>query len=234
MNYPVTDKHRRFAHEILQACQTPYRVDGLDTLAQRLANFCVDGPPNMFAPYEDLRSESGGGGIGCIAVQLRVAASRFDPEKDKHVAIPMEQWGDEVQNAAMDAIDGVRKAMTAQLHKTSPASQARRASDRAQIIGLFPAPIYVEEIPNGYCSDACCKHLPWFIVTTSVGRIKIGWRKRVINIDWSDTVCTKTGTELFPNDDVTKGGRYIHAWKVEDAKRYIDTVIASVAECAVA
>ena len=68
--------------------------------------------------------------------------------------------------------------------------------------------IFVEEIPNGYCNEPCCSRLPWFIVTTPVGHIKIGWRKRVINIDWTNTLQKKNGHELFPNEDVTKSMEY--------------------------
>ena len=88
-------------------------------------------------------------------------------------------------------------------------------------------PIYIEEIPNGYCNRACCRHLPWFIVTTTVGRIKIGWRKRVIEIDWSDTKGTAEAETLFAAEDVTKGTRYIHAWSVEKAKSYVAAIMSS-------
>ncbi len=44
--------------------------------------------------------------------------------------------------------------------------------------------IHVEPIDNEYCSESCCYKFPWIIVTTSRGRIKLGWRKRVMNLDW--------------------------------------------------
>ena len=86
--------------------------------------------------------------------------------------------------------------------------------------------IYVEEIPNGYCNRYCCKHLPWFVVTTKVGRITIGWRKRVINIDWEGSAITKKANELFPQEDVTKGDKLIHAWGYEKAKEYIGVLLS--------
>ena len=103
----------------------------------------------------------------------------------------------------------------------------RAAEEKVAILALFPGTPFVEEIPNGYCSQYCCKHLPWFIVTTQVGRVKIGWRKRVIQIDWSETRNTKNSEELFAKEDVTKEAKMIHAWSYEDAKRYLEAIIAS-------
>ena len=85
--------------------------------------------------------------------------------------------------------------------------------------------IYVEEIRNGYSNRAEQSHLPWFTVTTSIGRIKIGWRKRVVSIDWEDSLCKKDGSELFPDENVTKGGPYIHAWSKEKMIEYVNKII---------
>lgn len=86
------------------------------------------------------------------------------------------------------------------------------------------------EISNEYCN---CEHCaPWFNITTQFGVIKIGWRKRVINIDWSklydDTPELKSInsklTNLFENEDTTKGQNYIHAWGAEKAQEYLKTI----------
>jgi hypothetical protein len=105
---------------------------------------------------------------------------------------------------------------------------ALRSAERDSLISLFPREIpaiYVEEIPNGYCSQSCCLHLPWLIVTTPAGHIRIGWRKRVIEIDWSRTTGTKTAAELFPNENVTKSERMIHAWGNYEAKTYLRAIL---------
>lgn len=81
------------------------------------------------------------------------------------------------------------------------------------------APIYVETVENEYSKDDCHSH--WFVITTIKGRIKIGWRKRVINIDWSGSSIDKKADELFASEDVTKGDKYIHAWGYEKAAQYI-------------
>lgn len=103
----------------------------------------------------------------------------------------------------------------------SEANRESEPSERDRLVGLFRDPIFVEAIPNGYCGPSCFPDRPWFIVTTRAGRIKIGWRKRVIAIDWSDSTITATAEELFPCENVTKDGRLIHAWGYDKAREYV-------------
>jgi hypothetical protein len=110
---------------------------------------------------------------------------------------------------------------------SDPLSQANAAKEKEDILKLFPNNILVEEVPNGYCNSPCCCNKPWFIITTSIGRIKIGWRKRVISIDWSDSKQKKTAEDLFPQENVTKGEHDIHAWGYEKAKEYIQILMGS-------
>lgn len=65
---------------------------------------------------------------------------------------------------------------------------------------------------NGYV--AC----PWYLFETQVGLIKLGWRRRVVMIDWEST-----GVEWDrPGDDgVTKGLTFTHAWGYEKAQEYL-------------
>jgi hypothetical protein len=78
-------------------------------------------------------------------------------------------------------------------------------------------------IKNEYCSCEKCK--PWFMVETPDGCVKIGWRKRVISIEWLDSY--KDFSEKFEDQNVTKGfghcgnERFIHAWNIEDAAAYL-------------
>lgn len=110
--------------------------------------------------------------------------------------------------------------------KLNPESKKEAEKEKNDIISLFgDRAIFVEEIPNGYCDRYCCKHLPWFIVTTKKGRIKIGWRKRVIEINYMETINEQSSQSLFPNEDVTKFDKTIHAWSLEKAKEYIDVIL---------
>lgn len=58
---------------------------------------------------------------------------------------------------------------------------------------------------------------PWWLVKTPIGLIEIGNRKRVVNIDWSDTNIRKIITE----DDVTKDVTMVHAWTDEKIIEYL-------------
>jgi len=92
--------------------------------------------------------------------------------------------------------------------------------EKAKLIGLFDGhSIFVEERPNAYIHDPM---FPWFTITTKIGRIDIGWRKRVIVIDWSSTLIKKCAEELFPDEQSTKSVHMIHAWGYEKAKEYLD------------
>lgn len=62
----------------------------------------------------------------------------------------------------------------------------------------------------------------WWFVKTSRGWVKIGWRKRVINIDWTHTDIRKKPTE----DDVTKYDNCVHAWSIEKAIEYVRNLFA--------
>jgi len=74
---------------------------------------------------------------------------------------------------------------------------------------------HFKAIENEYCK--CYRCTPWYNVETIYGCIKIGWRKRVINIDYSDLKVSPD----FSKEDVTKGEGYIHAWGWDKAEEYL-------------
>lgn len=133
-----------------------------------------------------------------------------------------------IRDAAYKAAALIESAVMASVVMADPKAQERAKGVRAGLMALFGTElIYVEELPNGYCSEWCCRHLPWFKVTTRVGHFVVGWRKRVINIDWTETSGTETSTELFPGEDVTKWDRAIHAYGLDKASDYIKAIINS-------
>ena len=159
------------------------------------------------------KSESFGMDDG-FGIKIEVAATNELPD--------LKSW--DIRTATDKAQKMISDEIQAAIKAENPKT-AQVIEENKKLTQLFPDPIYIEEIPNGYCSDWCCRQIPWFIVTTVVGRIKIGWRKRVISIDWSSTRDTKNCDELFINEDVTKGFKFIHAWSLDDAKRYIETIL---------
>lgn len=165
--------------------------------------------------FTQLFCERSLGNYGAFALQINVAATRLPDLK-----------ADAIWLATRAAAAGIKSAIMEAVIAADLDAQANQKKQREALTGLFPAPIFVEEIPNGYCRDYCCKHLPWFIVTTNVGRIKIGCRKRVIEIDWSDAPGTKTADELFASEDVTKGERSIHAWGLPKAAEYVRAILS--------
>jgi len=80
-------------------------------------------------------------------------------------------------------------------------------------------PIGVYEVANGYWGkrdDAP----PWWLVLTKAGPVVIGWRKRVISINWKDTPVRAKMTA----DDVTSELDYCHAWSYSKAVEYLRTL----------
>lgn len=122
------------------------------------------------------------------------------------------------------------EALQGETQRLDPKNIEQAAQEKKEILNLFVGhDIFCEEIPNGYSpEDPYYKNFPWFIVTTKAGRIKIGWRKRVIEIYWGDSVIPNHAKELFPNEDTTKEGQLVHAWGYEKAKQYIETLLSQV------
>jgi hypothetical protein len=76
------------------------------------------------------------------------------------------------------------------------------------------------EITNGYfprCYTKSVAENPWWLVKTPWGFIEIGWRKRVISIDWSGTPLRM----IITQDDVTKSETMVHAWTEEKCVEYL-------------
>ena len=144
-----------------------------------------------------------------------------------NVEIERELTSDEVwdiRKSAEDTCDILAETS----YKQSDSYKKEYEENKKDLIGLFDgSSIFVEEIKNEYNNSWTYSARPWFIVTTSIGRIKLGWRKRVINIDWSQTILKSTAQDLFADEVVTKGDKYIHADNLEKAQEYITTLLNS-------
>lgn len=58
---------------------------------------------------------------------------------------------------------------------------------------------------------------PWWLVKTSIGLVRIGWRKRVLSIDWSDSAIKI----ILTDDNVTKWEEGVHAYGYAKAVEYL-------------
>lgn len=82
------------------------------------------------------------------------------------------------------------------------------------------AVLKVWELPNQYWPEAYAEERarsPWFLVKTPVGMLQIGWRKRVLSIDWTDTPVR----QVITPDDVTKDQCMVHAYSYAKAMEYL-------------
>ncbi len=90
---------------------------------------------------------------------------------------------------------------------------------------------YLRDVPNRYWRpeeqgvEPYC--VPWFHVETVLGGFTLGWRKRVIEIDWSEM---KVDLEsMFAGEDVTKGAHHVHAWGYDKAREYLEKLRIALA-----
>ena len=135
---------------------------------------------------------------------------------------PLTEADERIIDEAMSAMEQELLAESARIHPGNIAWKRSWLSEARMMFTLAGlAPIYVREIDNKYCGPKCCPHRVWLLVTTRIGVIEVGWRKRVMVIDWSASDVTKTAAELFAGEDVTKGDRMIHAWSYEKATEYL-------------
>jgi hypothetical protein len=96
-------------------------------------------------------------------------------------------------------------------------------TETEKLKALFPAAGFASatftEVVNGYCQRECCARLPWLLARTEIGDIRIGWRKRVISIEWPPSL--GDAHAIFPDEDVTRWESGIHAWGYEKAAEYL-------------
>ena len=124
-------------------------------------------------------------------------------------------------------LDDIVRDLESEAIANDPQEKRKGELEQNELLALFGKhKIYWEQIPNEYCGEPCCQHKHWLIVTTEMGRIKVGWRKRVIVIDWEDSDLQADAQTIFPDEDVTKADKMIHAWGLEKAQEYIDTLLS--------
>jgi len=125
----------------------------------------------------------------------------------------------ELTEACKDIISRHAYKMFEELDIELSRDESARVDNYKELVSCFKEPIYAKEIPNEYSNSYVNR--PWLLVTTQHGVFKIGWRKRVIVVDWSESNFLVKADDIFKEEDVTKSERMIHAWGLEKAKEYI-------------
>lgn len=86
-----------------------------------------------------------------------------------------------------------------------------------QIVGIQGI---VDEIPDQYWPETPNYddvRAPWLRITTARGSIVIGWRKKVIEINWKDSTIAVHGKDVVHENGITHSERMCHAWGYEQA-----------------
>lgn len=154
------------------------------------------------------------GNFGSIEIEIYVGVSKRElNRKDQNM---INKHCEEIRNSLVDQTFELDENLKIQGEK-----------EKQELIDLFKnhSLIFVKEIPNQYEGggfDGYSKHFPWLEITTTKGIFIIGWRKRVIQIDWSQSIIDIEAKNIFSSEDVTMGDKYIHAWGIEKAQEYID------------
>lgn len=72
---------------------------------------------------------------------------------------------------------------------------------------------------------------PWWLVKTEVGLVELGWRKRVIHIEWTDTPIRYQDPSAITQDATTKDATSVHAWSDVKALEYLTRLSADIQIC---
>lgn len=200
--------------------------------------------------YELVYGSEGVGSKGKSGVRIyvlrypetRAAHEALDNDRKKHGGhlTPREEENGHYRRVGSE----VERLLEEQTLRLDPKSHEGKLKTRADFEKAFAdaglGPIFMEELPNKYQGekDPYSKYDPWYVVTTPIGHIEIGWRKRVINIDWTRTVLRSLrddkygegprvprGDELFPKiaeeNYPTLGDHHVHAYGYEKATEYL-------------
>lgn len=73
-------------------------------------------------------------------------------------------------------------------------------------------------IPNEYSRDD--EAAPWMMLVTNSGRIKVGWRRHVLSIDWTHSTLVAPPS-LFVDERVTQWETGVHAHGADKAVEYL-------------
>ncbi len=169
--------------------------------------------PEDYETYSKYESSSSFGSVG---VEIRIASSKFHASEENKKFITQ-------------LTDQLIEMVNLRIYRGLPETTAKIEENEKIIRSFFGGrAIYLEEVPNEYSNDFYYFDRKWFRVWTDKGPIKVGRRKRVWHIEWEKRTNPLYAGNLFKDEQVSIGDRWIHAWSDQDAARYIDKVLNGV------
>lgn len=130
-------------------------------------------------------------------------------------------------------MEGIVEAIRVSRIVNDPSFVAKKEAHVNHLLSLFPPHRfnYYREVPNEYWTDHYGLDRPWLLVHTDIGIIKIGYRKRVVSIDWGETCLaaeSSNAATLFPDVVLDGDDPYnVHAWSPEDAREFLERLLNS-------
>lgn len=165
------------------------------------------------------------GGIECYGGNGNFNGELFITSK-KYEALDKETQN-KIGYKANQCLDAIKRRIERDWVKKFKARD--RQEHVTRLIKLFTdagfGTIHVKTMDNQYSGDAWYYDAPWIVATTTKGPITIGWRKRVINIDWSNSDIVADGEILFEDEKTTSGKQFVHAWDWDKAVEYLKRLL---------
>lgn len=167
--------------------------------------------PWAVVPFEDVRAQSGTSSLRPIA-SADATCPRCGRGWDLRTASDIESIG----------YNGPSMHRECKRYELQDRTE-REIGEAASAAGLDPSTMVM--VPNRYGSSDV--YGPWFRVKSPIGTLTIGWRKRVIQIEWSGG---PDGERLFGAEGVTVERGLVHAWGYENATAYLRRLVAAEAQ----
>jgi hypothetical protein len=196
------------AVDACRRCMQPWRVDNLHDVTVLHRSSLVEPAEYVGSTIGQLKSDTAG---------RKYARCSIGAFRRRGGGVWQESIGDEL---VIRAGDEVIQNVWHFYHRVCRV-QALAVEEAVAFRRLFLTAGYGEvamtTVPNCYGSESY--RGPWFEVEVPAGTIVIGWRKRVVNIDWSST--GRDLTHRFHDVTNTKGQYHVHAWTDDEVVDYL-------------
>jgi len=163
------------------------------------------------------------GAYSSIPLTIRGYFSILGPQSEKNVPELVDQLFKTIPSLDQVALNTIESgavytrrggALSKKASEPKPEPDVEKFAKLIEVAGFTILKKF--HLVNQY--DSRSEDDPWLMVFTDMGYIIMGWRKRVISIDWEGMPDVR-GT--ITDDDVTKENCMVHAWGMEKALTYL-------------